>query len=410
MLKTIVITGALDTKGEEFAFVEKLIRARGLNTCVIDFGVIGEPRFKPDIDNDEVARAGGSSIDKLRNEKDKADAMRVMKEGLIVIVRKLYEQGNLQGIIGMGGSGGTSIATAAMRALPIGIPKLIVSTVGGGDVAPYVGTRDISIMPSVVDVAGINRISRLIYANAAGAIAGMVETEMPPFERERPLIAASMFGNTTSCVERARARLESKGFEVLVFHATGTGGRTMQSLVEDGFITGLFDITTTELADEVCGGVFSAGPERVNIAATKKVPVVFAPGCVDMCNFAALSTVPGKYHDRNLYEWNANVTLLRTNVEENIRIGRMLAATANMCAGPAAVILPTNGVSMLDSPGGPFWDPTADRACFDTIKQNLRQDICVVEVDANINDPEFADKAADLMLKMLIKESQSQET
>ncbi|MBA3442769.1 MAG: Tm-1-like ATP-binding domain-containing protein, partial [Pyrinomonadaceae bacterium] len=236
MLKTIVIAGTLDTKGEEFAFVEKLIRARGLSTCVIDFGVIGEPRFKPDIDNDEVARAGGSSIDKLRNEKDKADAMRVMKEGLIVIVRTLYEQGNLQGIISMGGSGGTSIATAAMRTLPLGIPKLIVSTVGGGDVAPYVGSRDISIMPSVVDIAGINRISRLIYANAAGAIAGMVETEMPPFEQERPMIAASMFGNTTACVERARTRLEGKGFEVLVFHATGTGGRTMQSLVEDDFI------------------------------------------------------------------------------------------------------------------------------------------------------------------------------
>jgi uncharacterized protein (UPF0261 family) len=401
MARTIVIAGALDTKGAEFAFVKELIAARGLTPLLVDFGVLGDSEIRAEISNAEVARAGGGDLQQLRASRDKAEAMKVMTAGLTVIVRGLHAIGQLQGILSMGGTCGTAIATAAMRILPVGLPKVMVSTVGGGDASAYVGCRDIIIIPSVVDVAGINRISRTIYANAASAIAGMVMSDLPALKTDRPLIAASMFGNTTQCVDRSRAELEKHGFEVLVFHATGAGGRTMKSLVEDGFINGIFDVTTTELADEVCGGVFSAGPDRVSIASSHKVPAVLAPGCVDMCNFWGRATVPPQYQSRNLYEWNPNVTLMRTNIEENIKIGEMLSTTANMAKGPVSVLVPLQGVSMLDSPGGPFWDPEADRSCFEAIKRNLRGDIPFVEVDANINDPQFADRATEFLLGMI---------
>jgi uncharacterized protein (UPF0261 family) len=276
----------------------------------------------------------------------------------------------------------------------------LISTVAAGDVSAYVGSTDVTMMHSVVDVAGLNRISRQIYTNAAAAIAGMVQAVCPQPAAERPLLAASMFGNTTACVDRVRASLDRAGWEVLVFHATGTGGKTMQRLASDGLLAGLLDLTTTEFADEVCGGVFSAGPERVNIGAPTAIPVVLAPGCVDMCNFGARASIPDKYGSRLIYEWNANVSLMRTNIEENRRIGAMIAETANRCAGPAIVLLPLRGVSMLDSPGGPFWDPDADQACYDAIRSGLKQGISVIQIDANINDPIFADRASDVFLEL----------
>lgn len=401
MSKTIVLVGALDTKGVDYQFVRGLIEARGLYTLMVDFGVMGQPPFEPDISHDEVARAGGSSIEDLQQAKDKAEAMRVMQAGLAVVVRRLYDEGRLHGILAMAGSGGTSLATAAMRTLPVGVPKLMVSTVGGGDIAAFVASRDITMMPSVVDVSGLNRISRQIYANAAGAIAGMVEIEAPAAVEDKPLIAASMFGNTTTAVNRAQATMETRGYEVLVFHATGTGGRTMESLIADGYITGVLDITTTEIADEVCGGVLSAGPDRMMAAARAGVPTVLVPGCVDMANFWGRSTVPEKYQQRNLYEWNPNVTLMRTNAKENRRMGEMIANAANASAGPVAVLLPLKGVSMLDSPGGQFWDPEADAACYGAIKANLKASIPVYELDYNINDPEFADRATEVLIGMM---------
>jgi uncharacterized protein (UPF0261 family) len=288
-----------------------------------------------------------------------------------------------------------------MRALPVGVPKLMVSTLAGGDVSAYAGSRDITFMPSIVDVSGINRISRAIFANAAGAIVGMAQMPAPAAAGERPLIAASMFGNTTQCVDQARAVLEAAGYEVLVFHATGTGGRTMESLITDGYIAGSLDITTTELADEVCGGVFSAGPQRMLAAARAGVPAVLVPGCVDMANFHGLANVPEHYRQRNIYEWNPQVALLRTSVEENRRMGEMIAAAANASTGPVAVLLPLHGVSMLDSEDQPFWDPAADAACFDAIKANVREGIPVIEVVANINDADFATRAAEVLLEML---------
>lgn len=404
MQKTVVIVGALDTKGQEFAFVKELIKKQGLKTIVVDFGVLGHPFFQPDIPRQQVAEAGGGDIAMFYSGEHKDKAMQVMADGLASIVRKLYEDGKLDGIIGMGGSGGTSIATSAMRTLPVGLPKVMVSTVGGGDVSTYAGTKDITFMPSIVDVAGFNRISRQIYANAAGAIAGMVLTEGSEASGDNvPLIAASMFGNTTRCVDMARGKLEQNGYEVLVFHATGSGGKTMEGLIADGFITGSMDITTTELADEVCGGVFSAGPERCMAASRAGIPAVLVPGCMDMANFWGIDTVPEKYKGRNLYQWNPNVTLLRTDVEENARMGQMLAAAANAATAPVAILLPLKGVSMLDSPGGDFWDPEADMACFEAIKKNLKPGIPVIELDNNINDPEFADKVAETLLAMLLR-------
>ena len=342
MSGTVLLVGALDTKGVEYAFVKDLIEAAGLETLVVDFGVMGQPALEPDVSRTEVASAAGGDLAYLAAGTHKDEAMRTMAQGLAAVVERLYREGRFDGVLGMGGSGGTSIATAAMRTLPVGVPKLMVSTVGGGDVSAYAGSKDITFMPSVVDVAGINRLSRAIYANAAGAIAGMVQTEAEATAQERPLIAASMFGNTTAAVDHARGLLEAEGYEVLVFHATGSGGRTMEDLISDGYIAGCLDMTTTELADEICGGVFNAGPDRVQAAPRQGIPTVIVPGCVDMANFGGIETVPDHYRERTLYQWNPEVTLLRTNEEENRQMGAMLAAAANAGqAGKVSVLNPS---------------------------------------------------------------------
>jgi uncharacterized protein (UPF0261 family) len=301
----------------------------------------------------------------------------------------------------MGGSGGTAIATSGMRSLPVGVPKVMVSTVAGSNVSSYIGTKDITMIPSVVDVAGLNRISRKIYANAAGAIAGMLMTEPEEVPDEKPLISATMFGNTTPCVDRARARMEEAGYEVLVFHCTGTGGRTMEDLIADGFISGVLDITTTEWADELVGGVFSAGPTRLDSASKIGIPQVIVPGCVDMVNFGAMETIPDKFKGRIFYQWNPNVTLMRTTPQENAEMGRIFAEKVNSSNGPVVFMLPLKGVSMLDSEGEIFWLPEADKAIFEAIKQNVKKDIPVIEMDVNINDPSFADRAVQELLNML---------
>ena len=404
MADTVVLVGALDTKGADFAFVKQLIEGAGADTLVVDFGVMGEPAFAPDVTRAQVCAAGGGDLAHLASGGHKDEAMATMARGLAAVVSRLHGEGRLHGIIGMGGSGGTSLATTAMRELPVGVPKVMVSTVGGGDVSAFAGTKDITFMPSIVDVAGMNRISRAIYANAAGAIAGMVRgrgAAATATGDERPLLTASMFGNTTTAVGHAQGILEAAGYEVLVFHATGSGGRTMEGLISDGYIAGSLDITTTELADTVCGGVFDAGPERCLAASRAGIPAVVVPGCVDMANFGGPDTVPAHYRDRQLYEWNPDVTLLRTNVDENRRIGEMIAAAVNEATAPVKVLIPKRGVSMLDSEGERFWDPEADAACFDAIRTNLREGIPYIEDAHNINDPEFSGRAANLLLEML---------
>jgi len=400
MAKTIVLVGALDTKGAEYAFVRECIRQRGHQTLLIDVGVLGPPGVEPDISRDEVARAAGADLDELVRRRDRGEAVAVMARGAENLIPRLYAQGRFQAILALGGGGGTSVACAAMRALPLGVPKVMVSTVAGGDVSGYVGVKDIVMVPSIVDVAGINRISRGVFARAAGAVCGMVETEVPPAD-DKPLVAASMFGNTTPCVEAARAILERAGFEVLVFHATGTGGRTMESLIAEGLIAGVLDITTTEWADQLVGGVLAAGPTRLEAAARRGVPAVVVPGCLDMVNFWAPPTVPERFQGRRFYAHNPNITLMRTTPEECRQLGQIMAEKLNLSTGPVCVLLPLRGWSMIDAPGGPFWWPEADHAFAQSLKAALRPDIPVLELDCNVNDPEFARRCAETLLALM---------
>jgi len=397
-MKTIAVIAALDTKGQEAAFVRDLIEGRGHHALVIDTGVLGAPGIAATVGRDAVARAGGDDIDALRTSGDKARAMAAMYRGAAVVAAQLHGEGRIDGMIGLGGTAGTTIGTSAMRALPVGFPKVMVSTVAAGDTRAYVGTKDVTMMYSVVDIAGLNGISTRILANAAGAIIGMVETE-PPVVTARPVIAASMFGNTTTLVDRARGIMEAAGYEVLVFHATGAGGQTMESLIADGFITGVYDVTTTEWADELAGGVFAAGPTRLDAAAQAGIPQVVAPGCLDMVNFGGPDTVSAHYRGRKLYEWNPSVTLMRTTPEENAQLGHILATKVNASTAPVTVFLPLGGVSQLDSPGGEFWWPEADAALYDAIKATLRPDIPLVSLDLNVNDPAFADATTARLLE-----------
>ena len=398
MGKIIALVGALDTKGAEYGFVRECIAGRGHGTLVVDVGVLGTPAIRADITREEVARAAGADLTGLRARADRGEAVTAMGRGAAALLPLLYAQGRFDGVLAMGGSGGTSVGCAAMRTLPLGVPKVMVSTVASGDVSAYVGVKDIVMIPSIVDVAGLNRISRQVFARAAGAICGMVETAVPQAQ-DKPLIAASMFGNTTPAVERAKGILEEAGFEVLVFHATGTGGRTMEGLVEAGLIAGVLDLTTTEWADELVGGVLGAGPARLEAAAKHGVPAIVVPGCLDMVNFWAPETVPAKFKDRKFYPHNPNVTLMRTNVEENRELGRILAGKLNSSTGPVTVLLPLKGVSMIDAPGGAFWWPAADQALFEALKAGLRTDIPVIELDCNINDAAFAERCAQCLLE-----------
>ncbi len=401
MTKTVAIVGALDTKGTEFAFLKAEIEKRGCRTLVINVGVLGPPPFIPDVSAEQVAEAGGAQLAELAARRDRGAALDVMNRGIAQVTRRLYDQGRFDGIISMGGGGGTALGTTAMRALPVGVPKVMVSTIASGDTAPYVGTTDIIMVPSIVDVAGLNRISRTIFRNAAGAICGMVAGDRDEERGGRPLIAASMFGNTTRAVDHARQILEANGYEVLVFHATGTGGKTMEMLVENGYFAGVLDITTTEWADEICGGVLSAGPTRLAAAAAAGIPQVVTPACIDMCNFWAPETVPARYAERKFYHWSPNVTLMRTTPEENARLGEIFAEKLNAARGPVAVYVPLRGFSEVDAPGQPFWWPEADRAFLAALEGRIRPDIPVCTMEHNVNDPEFSAKLAETLLDML---------
>jgi uncharacterized protein (UPF0261 family) len=403
-MKTICLIGAFDTKDAEYAFIREQILARGHKVLTVNTGIMGSTDLFPvDVQAGDVAQAGSGSLEQLRERKDRGEAMKVMCAGVPAIIKLLYDDRKFDGIIGMGGTGGTAVVTSAMRALPIGIPKVCVSTTASGDVGAYVGTKDITMIPSIVDVAGINRISRIIFSRAAGAVCGMAETDIPESSGDKPVIAASMFGNTTPCVNACMAGLSAEGYEVLVFHATGTGGKTMESLIREGLVDAVLDITTTEWADTVCGGVFDAGPERLDAAGQIGIPHLIVPGCVDMANFNGMETVPEKYKraERTFYEWTPSVTLMRTNKEENETMGRIFAEKANIARGPVAFLIPLRGVSILDSDNQPFFDREADKAMFDAIKANLRKGIKVVEMDNNINDPEFSAKAVDMMLSLI---------
>ena len=401
MAKSILIIGTLDTKGVEFGYVRDLIRGRGHQTLIMDTGVAGDPLFKPDISAEQVAEAGGGSLAALRQAGDRGAALEVMGNGARVLALRALAEGKVDGVISLGGSGGTSVATHAMQALPVGLPKMMVSTMAAGNVAPYVDVKDITMMYSVVDVAGLNRLSRRIIANAAGAVCGMAEQEMPQGE-DKPLITATMFGVTTPCVTMVRERLEQEGYEVLVFHAVGSGGRAMEALITDGFITGVADISTTEWCDELVGGELSAGPTRLEAAAKMGLPQVVSLGALDMVNFGAWDTVPAQFKDRTLYKHNPTVTLMRTTPAECAELGRIIAEKLNKTTGPTALFVPLRGVSMIDAPGQPFHAPEADQALFEALRKHLdHTKVDLVELDLHINDPAFAEAMAARLLAML---------
>ncbi|EMA11183.1 Tm-1-like ATP-binding domain-containing protein [Haloarcula marismortui] len=386
----IVLVGTLDTKGEEFAFARDVIEAQGVDVHVIDVGVLDDAEFEPDTTATEVAEAAGTTLDVLREESDRGEAMTAMGEGAAAVVTDLFESGELAGVLGLGGSGNTSIATRAMRALPVGVPKLMVSTMASGDTEPYVGSTDIAMMYSVADIEGLNQLSRQVISNAALAMVGMGTTESDVTVEDRPTVGTTMFGVTTPCVQAAREHLEEWGYETIVFHATGTGGQAMERLIREGIIDGVLDITTTEWADELVGGVLNAGPERLDAAAQTGVPQVVSTGALDMVNFGPRDSVPDEFEGRQFHVHNPQVTLMRTTPEECAELGEILATKLNAATGPAAVALPLGGVSVLDVEGEDFYDPEADAALFDAIHKHIDPAVELFEMEAPINDEAFA--------------------
>ncbi len=397
-MATIAVLGTLDSKGEEHAFVAGLIAARGHKPLLIDVGTGGPATVPPDITREQVAAAAGIDLAALLARKDRGECVVAMTKAAPALVAKLAAEGRIHGIISLGGGGGTAIGTAAMRALPLGFPKLMVSTLAAGNVAPYLGTKDITMMPSIADVAGLNRLSRVIFTRAAGAICGMVESE-PVIDSARPLVVASMFGNTTACVTEAKKVLEAAGYEVLVFAATGAGGRIMESVIESGIVSGVLDLTTTEWADELVGGVLNAGPERMDAAAKAQVPVVVGPGCLDMVNFGEQASVPAQFKSRTFYIHNPQVTLMRTTAAECAELGRIVAEKANAYTAGAVIMLPTLAISVISAEGKPFHDPAADQALFTALKQHAR--VPVREFTEEINSPAFAQACAQQLIELM---------
>jgi uncharacterized protein (UPF0261 family) len=395
-MPTVVIVGTLDTKGAENAFVRDRLQDSGLDVLVVDTGILEPPGFEPDISRADVAAASGADLTALVDARDRGAAITVMARGASVVVRHLYDEGRLDGALALGGTGGTSIATQAFRGLPLGVPKVVVSTAASGNTSAYVAETDLILVPSVVDIAGLNRISIRILANAAAAIAGMVGAKPIPASDARPMVAASMFGVTTPCVTQARGDLAAHCYEVLVFHMTGTGGRTLESLAEQGLLAGVLDVTTTELADELVGGIFSAGADRLSAAGAAGIPQVVSLGALDMVNFGPADSVPEQFKDRNLYVHNPATTLMRTTAEECAELGSRLARRISASKGPAALFIPLRGVSAISSEGGPFHDPAADQALFDAVRAELDTGtVELIELDMDVNDPRFATAMAD---------------
>ncbi len=394
----VVLIATLDTKGIELQFVLQQIQEAGLQACVIDVGVMQPPSIHADVKRDEVFKAAGTSVEAVVKKGDRGEAIGLAAKGVARLVSTMQAQGQVDGILSVGGSAGTTIGTAAMRALPLGVPKIMVSTLASGQVKPYVGVRDIMMLYSVVDISGINRISRSILTNAAQAMIGMVQSKSrsrgAPIETDKPVITATMFGVTTPCVEAARKLMEAAGYEVLVFHATGTGGQTMEGLINDGLVQGVLDFTTTELADELVGGILTAGPDRLTAASLRGIPQVISVGALDMVNFGTPESVPEKFKSRRFYQHNPTVTLMRTTPDENDQLGKEIALKASASKGPVAILLPLKGLSAIDAEGKPFWWPESDQALFDSIRLWKAPHVQLIELDMHINDPAFAEAAA----------------
>jgi uncharacterized protein (UPF0261 family) len=403
-MATVVLLGTLDTKGAEYGYLRDRLREQGVDVLLVDAGVF-EAQIDADVAQDEVAAAAGADVAALRDAGDRGAAVETMCRGAAEVVRRLYVEGRLDGLLCVGGSGNSSIGAAAAQALPVGVPKLIVSTVASGDTRPYMGASDVSMTYSVVDISGLNRISERILSNAAGAIAGMAKVEVAESDGGRPLIGATMFGVTTPAVTRARERLEELGYEVLVFHATGTGGQSMEALARGGYLAGVLDLTTTELADDLVGGVLSAGPDRMEAAGELGLPQVVSLGALDMVNFGPRETVPPQFESRNIYVHNPTVTLMRTTPEECAELGRRIARKLSAAVGQTALFVPLKGVSMIATEGGPFHDTAADEALFGALREGLAEHVELHELDVDVNDPAFADAMANRLDEMIRDQS-----
>jgi uncharacterized protein (UPF0261 family) len=399
----VLLIATLDTKGAEAAYVRDLLTAAGVACRVLDAGTLGTPTFAADIAREEVFAAAGESLASLRAAADRGKAVEAAAKGVARLASQMHARGELSGALGLGGSAGTVIGTSAMRALPLGVPKVMVSTLASGQCRPFVGVRDLFMLHSVVDLCGLNRMSRAVLGNAARAMIGMVSAPAAAQGSgvDRPIVTATMFGVTTPCVEAARKVIESAGFEVLVFHATGTGGQTMESLIRDGLVAGVLDITTTELADELVGGVLSAGQDRMTAAGLRGVPQVVSLGALDMVNFGPPDSVPEKFRGRRFYQHNPSITLMRTTPEENDRLGKEIAEKASAARGPTKVLVPKRGVSAIDREGQTFWWPEADAALFASLRHWMGNPADLVEHDLHVNDPAFAEAAANTLLGMM---------
>ena len=400
-MPSVFIFATLDTKGHEADFVRALLTSWGVAVTLVDVGALGMPAVAADVPRERIFELAETTLEAVVQRADRGEAVTKAAAGAARLAREAFARREVSGVIGLGGSAGTTIATAAMRELPLGVPKVMISTLASGMVRQFVGDKDIFMLNSVVDILGINRVSREVLAQAARAMAGLVAYPRPEEQaRDKPLVAATMFGVTTACVERARVTLERAGCEVLVFHATGNGGQAMESLIREGLIAGVLDITTTELADEYVGGFLSAGPDRLNAAGKAGVPQVVSTGALDMVNFYAVESVPARFQGRLFYKHNANVTLMRTTPEENAGIGASIAQKLSAATGPVAVLLPARGVSAIDKEGQPFDDPRARKALHDAIR-GVPRGFEVTELDWHINDPEFADAAAMKLLELM---------
>jgi uncharacterized protein (UPF0261 family) len=400
-MPSVFLFATLDTKGREANFVRGLLSSYGVSVTLVDVGALGTPAVSADISRERIFELAEATIEDVRKNADRGDAVTKAAAGAARLAREAHARGEVSGILGLGGSAGTTIATAAMQALPLGVPKVMLSTLASGMVRQFVGDKDIFMLNSVVDIAGLNRVSREVLSQAARAMAGLVKHPRPePQQDDRPLVAATMFGVTTACVERARETLERAGCEVLVFHATGNGGQAMESLIGEGLIAGVLDVTTTELADERVGGFLSAGPDRLTAAGKAGIPQVVSTGALDMVNFYAPESVPAQFKDRLFYKHNANVTLMRTTPQENVHIGASMARKLSAAKGPVAILLPGRGVSAIDKEGQPFNDPAARKALHDAIRSGVEA-IQVTELDLHINDPAFADAAANKLLELM---------
>lgn len=400
-MATVALLGTFDTKGEEFTWLDKQLRMRGVDVMAIDVGAFSTSPLAQ-VTSEEVIDAAGADAAVLAEHRDRGETMAIMGRGAAILVRKLAEEGRIHALLSVGGSGGSSVAAPAMQALPVGFPKLLVSTMASGDVKPYVGEVDATLMYSVVDVAGINSISQMVFGNAVAAAAGMAqafeERQGIPEGDHKPLIGISMFGLTTPAADEARERFAELGYESLVFHATGTGGRAMEKLVESGLLAGVCDITTTELADDLVGGVLSAGPDRLEMAGSKGIPQVVSLGALDMVNFGPRESVPAAFDDRKFLVHNPTVTLMRTTAEEMAELGRRIARKLAAASGPTTLFIPTNGLSGIDVGDGPFRDEAADEALFNELRNGLAGTaVDIVEKPMAINDPGFGAAMADAL-------------